>query len=405
VSTPSATAPPPGRPGRGPEVVAPASGGGFPLWAKWLLGCGFVLLVVVIVGGVAVYLGIQRLTRPGRTLEARQVVSERSVGWMRVEPIVEDPGMKELTRSLFLVLQRLGQRERREELPEWMRKWYDIGQAQQGYNPALEWFLPREMTLAFEPRDGEGPPSTTETVAALNLGFLARIIGWVVTREAEKDHRLRELRGHRVVLEESAALAFLDGTMLLAGDLEAMERLLERIDAGGAEGELLEAEGAAADPTPGAPTSGDWDLYGRIDNRRGDFENAMTGLTEWLGADPVPLEGTVEEAVFRVDVVTAETLEAELVLDVTSEAAARAWLRALDEHRAALEYEVLEIELDRHATGRRVRAEWKLQGLDQWLAGLLVTTFEEAEARAEADPGPVEDPGTRELPAEDPASP
>lgn len=370
-------------PDRGPAAVSPSSGGGFPLWAKLLLGCGVVVLVFMIVSGVLLYWGVKRLTQPGRTLEARQVVSERSVGWVRIEPIADDPGMSELVKSLFLVLQRLGQQDQKEELPEWMRKWYELSQAQQGDNPALEWFLPREMTFAFEP----GESAATETVAALNLGLLARAIGWITSLD-EDDVRTRRVRGHRALVSEDQVTLFLDGTLLLAADLEAMERLLDRIEGEAGDGD------AGSDPTLTVPGEDDWDLYGRIDNRRGDFEDTVTGLAEWLGADPTPIGGTVEEAIFRLDVVTAETLKAELTLDVTGDAAARAWLQALDEHRASIEDEVLDLELDRHATDRRVRAEWRLRGLDQWLARFLVTAFEEAERRGRApeEDLPVEQP-------------
>lgn len=395
--SPSPSSPPSPDRGPGPEAVSPSSGGGFPLWAKLLLGCGLVALVLAIVSGVLIYWGIQRLTRPGRTLEPRQVVSERSVGWVRVEPIVEDPGMSGLVRSLYFVLQRLGQQQQKEDMPEWLRKWYELGQAQQADNPALDWFLPREMTLAFEPLDANGtggpaeedPSAATETVAALNLGLLARLIGWLSSMDETGD--LREVRGHEVHVGGDQVMAFLEGTLLLTADLEAMERLLERIEGGAAQG----AAGAAgSDPTLDALGEGDWDLYGHLDNRRGHFEDSVMGLTEWLGADPTPVRGSVEDAVFRLDVVAADTLEAELTLDVTSEAAAAAWLQALDQHRASLEDEALRIDLDRRATGRRVRAEWKIQGLDEWLARILVRTFEEMEAAQGA-----------ELPPEDPTSP
>ena len=384
---------------RPPEAISPSSGGGFPLWARLLLGCGVVVLVLVIVGGVLIYWGVQRLTRPGRVLDLQQVVSERSVGWVHVEPLAEDPGMSELVRSLYLVLQRVGQQQQKEDMPEWMRGWYELGQARQGYNPALEWFLPREMTLAFEPVDGAGvdgagvgdpegtgeaPSATTEIVAALNLGLLARMIGWLSSMD-EDGGRLREVGGHEVHLGSDGVMAFLDGTLLRTADVETMERLLERIEAGG--GVDGTASDIASDPTLPVPGEGDWDLYGRLDNRRGDFEDSVAGLTEWLGADPAPLSGTVEQAAFRVDVVTAETLEAVLVLDVTGDEAAAAWLRALDEHRAALEDEVLRIELDRSTTGRRVKAEWKVRGVDEWLARRMVESFEEMETtpRAEDD--------------------
>lgn len=392
------------RSGGEPDAISPSSGGGFPLWAKLLLGCGLVVLVLVIVSGALIYWGIQRLTRPGPSLEAQQVVSERSVGWVRVESIVDDPGMSELVRSLYLVLQRVGQQEQREDMPEWMRNWYDLGQAQQGYNPALDWFLPREMTLAFEPVDGGGvedperpeaaASATTEAVAALNLGLLARIIGWFSSMD-EGQGRLHRVRGHEVHVGNDEVMAFLEGTLLLTADLEAMERLLERIDGEGAEGV---AGDAGSDPTLTALGEGDWDLYGHLDNRRGHFETSVAGFTEWLGVDPSPLAGTVEEAWFRVDVVTAETLETELTLDVLSEAAAEAWLLALDEHRAALENEVLRVELDRSATGRRVKAEWKLQGLDEWLARRMVESFQEMAEAAESTEG-------SELPPEDPTPP
>lgn len=365
------------------------TGGGFPLWGKVLLGCGLVVLVVMVVVGGLAFWAVKRLVQPGKPVEAIAVVREDSVGWVRIESMADDQGMSGLTQRMFLVLQRIGQQEQREELPEWMRGWYDLSQAQQANNPALKWMMPREMTLAFDPR-GEDPPEgeegdedeesedeveTLRLTASLNLGFLARMFGWIGSLDDKATNR-EEIQGHQAIVDSDSVMIFLDGTLLITENREEMERLLTRIETQEAGGRL------DTDPAYAALADGAWDVFGRLDNRDGDFTNPLWDLAEGLGMDPAIVSWTTDELTFRFDVVTAETLEAELTVDTIGEEAAEEWLTEIDKYRDKLEAEGVRFELDRRAEGPRVFVTWRIDGLAQWLGQKLVTMIEESERKA-----------------------
>lgn len=354
-------------------VTPSPSGGGFPLWAKLLLGCGvFLLVLAIVVVGVAVW-GFHRLTRPGREVAAQRVITDRSVGWVRVESVADDPGLHELAENLFFELQRLGQRQQGRDMPEWIRRWRELSQAQQRNNPALGWLLPRETTFAFESEAGED-----HVAAVFNLGLIARVIGWVRgLGDEQPGSKVRKVRGHDVTVEPAPVMAFLDGTLLVTDDLETMERLIDRIESETVAAEAPEAAEIAA------LAEGDWDFYGRLDNRSGDFEKELLETGKVLGADPVKVPLSVETVSFRANVVTADRLEAELTIDTVDEAAAEMWLDVLERQRERLEAEDLQLDLDQRTDGRQVRAVWRISGLEAWLTGKLETWLDEVQREAE----------------------
>lgn len=396
-----ATSPEPRRP------MTPPTGGGFPLWGKVLLGCGLVVLVGMLVVGGAAFWAIKRLVEPGKPVEPIAVVRESSVGWVRIESMAEDEGMTELVQRMFLVLQRMGQEDQREQLPEWMRGWYDLSQAQQSNNPAVQWMMPREITLAFDPVEGEVPESdggedegdnedeeALRFTASLDLGMLARIIGWVGALDKETVNQ-EEIRGYQAIVNPDSVLVFLDGTLLIAESREEVENLLIRIETAEAGGQL------DTDPVYAVLADGAWDAFGRLDNREGDFSATLWEVSEWLGMDPAILSWTTDELTFRLDVVTAQTLEAELTVETVDEEGAEEWVTQLDAYRAQLESEGVPFELSHRAEGSKVFVTLKIDGLDQWLGEKLVAMFDKIERLEEQNWEPEKLP-EEDLPAEQP---
>lgn|GEM_PF-4371620 len=389
--SPGAGSPSPGR--SYATVARSASGGGFPLWAKVLLGCGVVALALgAVLCGLAFW-GLQRLIRPAPPVEPQYVVGPEALGWVRVESMADDPGMREMAQSLLLTLQRVGHQQQRKELPEWLRGWADLSQAQQGRNPFLHWLLPHGMTLAFEPGLNEEGAEILHPLGVLNLGMIARIVGWV--SGLDDTGEMVETRGYRVIEGKDHVLALRGGSIWIARDLASWERLLDRVEAGQ----------ASEDPRLTALSEGSWDLSFYLDNRRRHFEQAMTETFGGLGGASGEAAGTVDEAFFRADVVSAEILEAELVLEAVSEEAARVWERALEQHRTANEAELVRFELAQQIEGRRLRATWKLEGVAQWLGDRLMEALEEMEARAREQERQKTAESDPTLPPEAPESP
>lgn len=394
--------PPPSRPAR----TSP--------WLKALFGCAIGCGVLVVLALLAGGAGVWWLVSPGEQTATEGVAGGESVGVIHFGGLNRDPGTLELLTKAMVEMQRAADRASAEGTPEAVRWLQEMGRAQSG-SGGLSMWIPRELTVALE-RAEDGEPAF---LVALNLAAFPRLIRTVVRRVARSAEAGGEMarerhRGHEIeIFPEGGALTFAGSTLLFASAPEVMRRALDRLEDGpepgpmaallpagdderwDVRGALLDHDGtlgdslgklfppAAGDGPPGLEAPPGVEASGG-----GDGPVVVEAPERLAGGDPDPAGGAgageaqslaaaeraapaVERAVFGLDVVTGDRIEAEIRLDCASAAGAREWLARLEQALGRFEAEhgrgALAAGVAGTVEGSRLRADVELNGIGAWL--------------------------------------
>jgi hypothetical protein len=215
-----------------------------PRWGRLFVGCAIVGGLLVLAGLVAFAFGMYWLLGSGRQAPTAAVVGPRSLGVIQVADLAADPGARALLGEVMARAQ--NPPPGAPQLPKWLRD-MQAAQARQGVS---QW-LPREATVSFEPREDEAfgfsaAVNMRGMVQPLRFGMmhaLSRGGGNTVSR-----HGRHEL----IAFEKSGALCFMDGTVVMAADVERLRAALDRLEPA--------IEKGAPAPDPARALSGQWDV-------------------------------------------------------------------------------------------------------------------------------------------------
>lgn len=366
---PPATPPPSGR------VSTPRSS--FPLWTKLLLGCVGLWVLLILTVGITGWVVFRRLAAPAEPVVTEAFVGPDAEGWARLRSVRSDPGLRGLVSHFVSEVQRQDSQEQREALPEWARGLHELAQANRNDAAWLGMLLPGGGLVRFEvsPESGE-----LATVAILDGGLLARAVGWTSSWNQGSE----SYRGFGLIpLSNGGYLGLKNGNLLAATDSRTLERAVDRLEAGAAEG--ADAEPAPV-PLPEGFEDERWDLAGILDNRQGAFNDTLVNLAaswprvataagprleEAPGEAPAtPAADAVESASFRLDVVTADRLEGRVELEVADPVAAWAWAERLAAGNG-WQQDGLRFTVRSRNEARRVVADFELEGVEGWMTRAL----------------------------------
>ncbi len=344
---------------------------------KLLIGCGIGCagLILVVVLGIA--FGSMWVMTPGAQVATDVIADDSSLGVIRLHELAEDPGTQELLSRVLERINEAGREQQREQLPPSLR-WISDLQAQQSNAAGLNMLIPKEMTIAYEQaEDGSG----IDFVAGANPRTMVRMFKTMfslMSRGDDSQHMRRDYRGHAAYrFEDQAHLAFVRSTVLFANSRRALERAIDRIEAG----ESGDGDGAG-DSAGGfdysAIPGGDWDVEGALGNETG----LVGGLLEPAQSGDEQSDGGGESIAgedlrlgFGFDVVSADEVTGRTVLECDDRRAAQHWRAVLEQRYAALRDDAarrgLELEIETLSEGERVVTDIRLLGLDDLLATAL----------------------------------
>lgn len=332
-----------------------------PRWGRLFVGCAIVGGLLVLAGLVAFAFGMYWLLGSGRQAPTAAIVGPESVGVVQVADLAADPGARALLGEVMAHAQ--NPTAGAPQLPKWMRD-LQAAQARQGVS---QW-LPREATLSFEPR----PDESFGFSAAVNMRGMVQPfrIGLMHALSRGGGNTVSRHGRHQLVaFEKSGAMCFMDGTMVMAADVERLRGAVDRL-------EPALAKGAPA-PDPARALPGQWDVSGWFDQPLADaaFSTLLAppgeaiatllGFTDDPTAPPPGLQGLR----FGVDLRSKSDAEAALDLAFASAeeaAAAEPGLTTVLRGRLAQE-PGLAATVTPTAEGDRLRYRIALHDLDQMI--------------------------------------
>ena len=248
-----------------------SSSGGRSGCDKLLIGCGLGCGILVLTFGVFAVVAGLWATRPGTQHETTAVVSPEGVAVMKLRDIGEDPGTQEFLTNFLRTMNEASREAQRQDMPENLRWIVDM----QGSNdsPAgFNMFLPKDATIAIEPRDEaelaaiENPTEKDElaVVAAVNFRSFVRpirsLITWAIEQEATTE--IRHHGDHKLLpMGPEGWSTFVDGTFVLSNSYAALVGSLDRLDRGD-----LERTWSGEVP------QGDWDFFGVVETGTGAMD-------------------------------------------------------------------------------------------------------------------------------------
>lgn len=318
--------------------IEPGGGGGHRVFGGCLLGCG---LLVLLAGagllGLWLWFSGSGDQRPSDT-----VISEESLGTVRFSPEADDPGVVELRHRL------------RDEIESELGDF--PGPVRSGAAALLDGFVPRELTITYEPVAGEEEPVE---VMAFNPSGYTRALRFLI-EETNEGASVSTYRGVEILERDDGTLwAFVGGTVVTAKHRRALEAAIDR---------LLDGEAGADAAAVLSPPPGSWDLTGsypsgaaaaRALRAEAGGEPGVGELADALaGAGPVAfgvdLEGG-DRASGRLSIEAGSGTEAERIATALRRAI------AAQRDRAAAEGASIEATVD--STGRRVEADLSVTGI------------------------------------------
>lgn len=332
-----------------------------PRWGRLLVGCAVGGGLLVLAGFAAFAFGLYWLLGPGRQAPTAAVVGEQSAGVIHVGDLAADPGARALLGDFMARAQAAPGGS---PLPQWMRN-LQAAQARQGIS---QW-LPREATFSFEPREDEALGMS----AAVNLRGMVQPIRLAMSQALAREkgstvskHGRHELIG---LAKSGTAVCFMDGTIVLAPDVERLAAAIDRLEPAVEQGAPAEA--------PERALAGAWDVRGWLDGPLAErmLAGLLAGRGEGLAtalelADGPALPPGLRSLRFGLDVRTSSDAEAALDLRFASEAdasAAEQPLTAALQGRLAQE-PGLTAAVTPRLDGARLRLDVALQDLDEMIA-------------------------------------
>jgi hypothetical protein len=340
--------------------AAPATSGWMKLAVGCAVGCGVVIVVALLAGG----LGGWGLVAPGEQRRTAAVTSPASSGSFQVGDLGGDPGVIAVFDRLILE----SQRQQQQDMPPWLAGLQRAGAGGASPSTGIRMMLPREATVSFEPSATGGDP---EVVVAVNARGLTRLLDMMLTDGVVGSHR-----GHEIArIDDDGWGAFAGGTFLFATEEAALRAAIDRLED---QGTVAATPARSADL--GSPHRG-WDVTGFVSNDDGAVEGL---LWEDGGAPPGILETS-----FGVDLETGDRAAGRVVADCESEAAAMRALhdRMLGEARD-LDARGLELLAGVRTEGKRAFLDWQVDGIAGAVAAWVASN---------GAAGPMADPYDAEL--------
>ena len=341
---------------------------------KILIGCGIGCAVMILVSVLGVAFGTMWLFTPGEQLATDVIVDEDSLGVVRFHELAEDPGTQELLTQVLLSVDEINRQRQREELPESM-KWISDLQSGQSNPAGLKMLIPKEMTIAYEEsEDGEG----IDYVVALNPRTMVRMFKSMfslMSRSDDNDVR-SDYRGHDVYeLGGDGHLGFVSSTVVFASSRRALERAVDRIEAG---------DVAPAQTFTSSIPAGDWDVEGTLGNETGLLDGLFEVAPENGEGAEAPVVFGGHGVSFGLDVVSADQITGLVALDCADGADAERWLPVVEERYETMAESAaekgLQLETESRIELNQVVTQVRLQGIEQMLVeALTVDDWEQAE--------------------------
>lgn len=237
-----------------------------PRWGRVFVGCAVVGGLGVLAVLVAFTAGIYWLLGSGRQARTAAVVSPHSQGVVYVSDLASDPGARALLGEFMARAQNAPPGGPR--LPQWMRE-MQAAQARQGIS---QW-LPREATISLEPRGDEA----LGVAVAVNLRGMVQVVRLTMGRALARGGGRTVTKHGRYELisfeKGSTALCFMDGTIVLAPDLERLRAAVDRLEP------ALRTGPPPEEPARTLP--GRWDVHGWLDGPHA--ASALAALTAERG--------------------------------------------------------------------------------------------------------------------------
>ncbi len=359
---------------------------------KVLIGCGIGCAGLILVAVLGVAFGSMWVMTPGAQVATDVIADDTSLGVIRLHELADDPGTQELLTRVLERINEAGSEQQREQLPPSLR-WISDLQAQQANTSGFNMLIPKEMTIAYEEaEDGSG----IDFVAAANPRTMVRVFKTMlslINRGNENRNVRSDYRGHAAYrFEDEAHLAFVRSTVLFASSRRALERAIDRFEAGGdGAGDGNAGDGDASGGNAGdgdysaAIPDGDWDIEGAVGNETGLVDSLLVKLAESDNRDSGggPTDGrhdggeqpVASEALrlgFGLDVVSADQVSGRTVLECGNRRAAEHWRTVLEQRYQALRDDAarrgLDLELEARTEGDRLVAELRLLGIEDLLA-------------------------------------
>ena len=351
---------------------------------KVLIGCGIGCAALILLAVLGLAFGSMWFFTPGEQVATDVIADDASLGVVRLHELADDPGTQQLLARVLQRINEAGREQQREQLPPSLR-WISDMQTTQSSPAGVNMFIPKEMTIAYE-QAGDG--SSVDFVVAANPRAMVRMfktmLGMISRGDDGREVR-SEYRGHPVyALEETAHLAFVRSTVLFASSRRALERAIDRVEAGGS------GAGSSDDDLSASVPAGEWDVEGAVGNEAGLAENMLLDLAPPAApeaAEDAPSAGEDLRLGFGLDIVSADEISGRAVLDCTDREAAERWRRVLEGRYRTLRDRAiergLELELASRVEGARVITELRALGVEDEVAGWFT----------EPEPAEPEEPG------------
>jgi hypothetical protein len=313
------------------------------------LGCGAIFVVLLLVAGGGAFWAFA----PGQQIATEGITSDESLGVVRLGDLAADAGAKALVDRVLRQVDDINRQNQARALPENLRWIANMRQSPSMRDVQL--FIPKDATVIVEPGDDD----ELDIVFALNFRAMVRLFKTAILLANRSEETSETYRGYELVGADSGGtFTFAGSTLLAASSREALVRALDRIE-----------DGTAATTTIAVP-DGDWDAAGNLSDPK-------TIADMWSDVGVVAPEdegepGDEEMAVaFGLDVVSADEVEAKIVLDCRDRERAALWLDALESYyegqkvRAA--EQSLRFDSETVTTGTRVESHLRLSGLEDAL--------------------------------------
>ena len=294
--------------------------------ASCAIGCGLFLLILILV----LFSFYRWASSPGQQIGTEAIIGADSAGFVRLQNLATDEGVLELLHtSLSHLDKRRREQLERSNAPVIVRWLARLGGASDNVDDITE-DLPREVTATVELLPGQSP----QVVVAANLAKFPRFIK--LASSVVGLVRGVEVHGDRVYQDygEGGTVAFVENTIIWTGRGDVIRLVLDRVD-----------QSVSGDPVSHdmyeayEELAAKWDLFGNLETgeklitwllsvvekqARGDAPDFLNQVSRYE-----PQLRTIEKLRFGFDIVSAQVLEGELVLQLDSPDSARTWRELL----------------------------------------------------------------------------
>ncbi len=335
-------------------------------WNKILIGCGvgcgLLLLVAIIAGGIASVW----FFKPGEQIATERIIGEESIGVARAGELAEDPGTQELLGHVMRRLDEIDRATQEAMTPDsmqWINHFRNEPNAQD-----LNIMIPWDVTFTLERVQDK---DEVAIIAALNFRTFVRPIAamfsFAAKQEADSLHRVYNGFDVYELEKDEGLVSWVDSTLLFATSAEALERALDRVASNATVG------GVSEPPSSQVDLEGAWDLTGRLRNDGGLLVDWFNGMGDQTTELPSASENL--ELQFGIDIATGSLVRSQILLEARDTAEAEAWQAVLVERLNRLDERALEEGMTPSITtrieGTRVYADIEMSDVENAVANFL----------------------------------